>query len=113
MTKKTYPTYWTHSRLSDYEKCPLMYAGKYLQAFGPAEYKQHPAAARGDKIDGRMEQDVSTSFKLPSAVARYADYVDQLRAWPVVHAERKLAPDPTWGPTDWSAPLMWWRGKMD
>jgi len=109
---KKYPTYWTHSRLSDYEKCPLMYAGKYLQYFGPLQYKQSPAAARGDKIHGLMEQAVAGS-KLAGALDRYNDYVAELRQWPVVHTERKLALDAGWNPLDWSASGMWWRGKMD
>lgn len=109
-----YPAHWTHSRLSDFEKCPLMYAGKYCRHFGEYEYKQSPAAARGDKIHLIMQESIDTGAKLTGALARYNDYVAGLRSsWPFIYTERKLGLAKDWSVVDWSGSGLWWRGKMD
>lgn len=106
--------YWTYSRLSDYETCPALYAGRYRNKWPGFKPKQHPAAERGEKIHGLMEQAVLGGPKLKGALDRYAPYVDSLvKTYPHRETELPLGFDVNWRPTAWKADNLWLRAKMD
>jgi len=107
-------THWTYSRLADFEKCPALYEGRYGNRWPGIEQKQHPAAARGERLHGLMEQAFVHGTKLTGALAKYNEYVDNLRRWPFGKAEEELAIDAAWKRCAYGdKKRLWWRGKAD
>lgn len=110
----TRPKHWTYSRLSDFETCPRLYAGRHLKYFGEHKEVKSDALIRGDGIHQLMEQAMRKGTPLPGALSRYNALLGELReAWPFIECEDKLGFDAEWRPVDWSAPGMWLRAKMD
>lgn len=106
--------HWTYSRLSDYEKCPALYAGRYKAKWPGFKPAQHPAAERGEKIHGLMEQTVKGGKKLTGALDRYNPYIaDLLKTYPHIETELPLGFDAQWHPTEWRSATLWLRAKMD
>lgn len=106
--------HWTYSRLSDYEKCPRLYAARSLKIYPTFAPTEHPAMARGTAIHTVMENAWLKGAKLPGALARYAPLLDQLRKdWPTTHVEMAVALNNQWKPAAYDAPTMWVRSKID
>jgi hypothetical protein len=108
------PTHWTYSRLSDYEKCPALYAGRYLNKWPGFVVPPHPALERGNKMHALMEDRVGGGKKLSGALARYDNYVeDLLCTYTHREVELPLGFDAKWQPVAWKDPGIWLRMKMD
>lgn len=107
-------SHWTYSRLSDYEKCPALYEGRYLNRWPGYVRPPAPALDRGNKMHELMETAVLKKKPLTGALARYNAFIIGLRQeWPSITTEEELALDRHWRPTTWRSFDMWWRGKMD
>lgn len=106
--------HWTYSRLSDYEKCPALYEGRYLARWPGYQRPPAPALDRGNKLHELMERAVIKPVPLTGVLARWNPYLIALKQeWPHIATEEELALNSKWEPTTWKAHDLWWRGKMD
>lgn len=106
--------HWTYSRLSDFEKCPALYEGRYLARWPDFKPEPKPAADRGTRLHELMEHAAGTGARLTGALTRWNPYILALRKdWPIVRVEQEVALDKHWKPVPYKDPRMWWRGKLD
>jgi len=108
------PKHWTYSRLTDFEKCPRLYAARYCSIYPEFKPAESPALQRGSQIHALMEHACKTGAKLPGALARYNPLVAELRSsWAYQEVEIPLGFDKRWQPVGWDFKGMWLRAKMD
>lgn len=111
---------WSHSSLSNFEKCKLMAKFKHLDKIPEPERPLPPgrlehANDRGSRIHDHCENFVTgqVDTQIPE-MGKYAVEFDQLRhlhSLGLVSCEGEWAVDKDWAPTDWKT--GWHRSKVD
>jgi len=110
VTKKF--TAWSHSRLKEYEDCPLKAKIDHLDKI---KEPKGPALLNGQRVHKEAEDYVSGRLKkLPASLKLFAAEFKALQKISKrVALEGELAFDKTWRRCDWFAPETWLRLKMD
>lgn len=110
---------WSFSRLSDYEKCPLLAKLKYLDRIPEPERKlpegktEH-ANDRGSRIHDECEQFVRGTRPFPKEAAYFREEFDSLQSRyknGYVLLEHEWGFDDAWKECDWNR--AWLRLKLD
>jgi len=110
---------WSHTRLSDYEACPLMFYSKHILKPSPFVFEQNAAMKRGSEIHAGYEraaiQLVHSSPVSPTELT--APAFPMLQAFHASHnelfIEEELAFTKDLKPCSWFDKKTWLRVKID
>ena len=103
---------WSFSKLQSSETC----AYRYQQVDLLRNYKDEDRTALdwGDQVHKAMARAILIGEPLPSAMAPWQHWIDEMRALPGQHiVEGKWAIDRNFNKVNWSAPTAWYRGRAD
>jgi hypothetical protein len=112
---------WSHSRLTDFEKCPYMEKLKYVDRIPepprplPPGKTEH-ANDRGSRVHDAAERYVMGGIELIPELKSYQEQFEQLRmryAEGKVSLEGEWGVDKEWNPVGWKSQQIWGRVKLD
>ena len=106
------PIAWSHSRISDFKKCPRMFYEKNITKSVP--FEQTPAMLEGDRVHKMLDKRVSEKVPFPHGyqyLEPVAQVIDSLPGQTFTEMRMTLAPDLT--PTGYFAPDAYVRVIID
>lgn len=107
-----HPFIWTHTKLTNAERCPKQFHARYIAKTLP--YTSSPEADEGNRVHKLMEDRIKFNRPLPEAECWREEFI-MPKTSPVDNAlaEHELAVTADGEPVDFWDKRAWFRGKLD